>query len=269
MTQGFLLFAHNNEQIPYGLFAVWQARRISKWLGKPASLVADQHTVDKLGTLVNVFDKVIISNTLSSQKKSYGGEQLSFNNVDRCMAWELTPYEETMVVDTDIVIQSNKLNTVWNNAEDILVCRNSNDVFGRKFVGFDYISNHGVKFYWATEFYFKKNDASKVFFDTCNRIKQNYNWYAHVYDITTKYIRNDHVWSMALHELGGKSNSSWATELPFNLYFAIDSDNIIKMEDDLVILHSSNKIRKVKGCDVHTMNKISLLEHIKEELAYE
>ena len=74
---------------------------------------------------------------------------------------------------------------------------------------------------------------------------------------------------MALHELGGKSNSSWATELPFNLYFAIDSDNIIKMEDDLVILHSSNKIRKVKGCDVHTMNKISLLEHIKEELAYE
>ena len=269
MTQGVLLFAHDNEQIPYGLFAVWQAKRISKWLGKPTSLVADQNTIDNLGALVDVFDKIIISNTLSSQKKSYNGQQLSFNNVDRCMAWELTPYEETVVIDTDIVIQSDRLNIVWNNAEDILVCRNSNDVFGRKFVGFDYMSNYGIQFFWATEFYFKKNETSKVFFDTCNRIKQNYNWYAHVYDITTKYIRNDHVWSIALHELGGKANSKWAAELPFNLYFSIDSDSIISMDNDTVVLHGNNKIRKVQGCDVHAMNKQSLIEHVKKELGYE
>jgi hypothetical protein len=266
MTQGFLLFAHDNEQISYGLFAVWQARRISKWLNKPTSLVADQNTIDSLGLLINMFDKVILSDALSSQKKNYNGQQLSFNNIDRCMAWELTPYDETVVIDTDIVIQSNRLNLVWNNAEDMLVCKNSNDVFGRKFVGFNHISNYGIKFFWATEFYFKKNNNSKVFFDMCNRIKKNYNWYAHVYDITTKYIRNDHVWSIALHELGGKANSDWAVQLPFNLYFSVDRDRIIKMEEDSILLHADDKIRKVQGCDVHTMNKFDLIQHIKKEL---
>jgi hypothetical protein len=269
MTQGFLLFAHDNEQIPYGLFAVWQARRISKWLDKPTSLVADQNTINNLGSLIDEFDKVILSDTLSLQKKNYNGQQLSFNNIDRCMAWELTPYDETMVIDTDIVIQSNRLNLAWGNTEDILVCKNSNDIFARKFVGFDYISNYGIKFFWATEFYFKKNKISKAFFDTCNRIKQNYNWYAHVYDITTKYIRNDHVWSMALHELGGQSNSEWATCLPFNLYYSIDKDNIVSMGEDYIILHNHDKIRRVQGCDVHAMNKLSLLQHVNKELGYE
>jgi hypothetical protein len=142
-------------------------------------------------------------------------------------------------------------------------------VFGRKFVGFDNISNYGIKFFWATEFYFKKNEQSKVFFDTCLRIKQQYNWYAHIYDITAKYMRNDHIWSIALHELGGRTNSNWVTELPFNLYFSIDSDSIISMDNDTVILHGNNKIRKVQGCDLHAMNKQSLIEHVKKELGYE
>ena len=269
MTQGFLLFAHDNEQISYGLLAAWQAQRISKWLNKPVSLVADEQTISNLGTLVKMFDKIIVSNSLTTQQKNYNGQKLTFNNVDRCMAWDLTPYQETVIIDTDIVIQSNRLNTVWGHEDDILVCRNSNDVFGRKFVGFDNISNYGIKFFWATEFYFKKNEQSKVFFDTCLRIKQQYNWYAHIYDITAKYMRNDHIWSIALHELGGRTNSNWVTELPFNLYFSIDSDSIISMDNDTVILHGNNKIRKVQGCDLHAMNKQSLIEHVKKELGYE
>ena len=64
MTQGYLLFAHNNEQIPYGLFAVWQAHRIAKWLNKPVSIVTDHKTLDSLKGLESVFDHIIISNNL-------------------------------------------------------------------------------------------------------------------------------------------------------------------------------------------------------------
>jgi hypothetical protein len=266
MTQGYLLFAHNNEQIPYGLFAVWQAKRIIKWLNKPVSLVTDQQTLDSLNGFESIFDRIIISNNLAKQTKSYNGQSLTFNNIDRCMAFDLTPYDETMVIDTDIVIQSDRMNLVWNNENDLLVCRNSNHVFDKKFVGFDWLSNYGIKFFWATEFYFKKTAVSRLFFDQCLEIKEKYNWYAFAFDLTASYIRNDHIWSIALHQLGGKSNSSWATELPYNLFYSLDTDNIISMDQDSVTLFCENKLSKVKGTDVHLMNKFDLLAHVQEEL---
>jgi hypothetical protein len=266
MTQGYLLFAHNNEQIPYGLFAVWQAHRIAKWLNKPVSIVTDHKTLDSLKGLVSVFDHVIISNDLGIQTKNYSGQQLTFNNVDRCMSYDLTPYDETMVIDTDIIIQSDRMNVVWNNIHDILVCKNSNHLFDKKFVGFDWLSNYGIKFFWATEFYFKKNKVSKIFFDRCLEIKEKYNWYAFVYDITASYIRNDHIWSIALHELGGAAGSSWATELPYNLYYSLATDNILSMDDTSVTLLGDDRLSKIKGCDLHAMNKFDLLEQVKKEL---
>jgi hypothetical protein len=262
MTQGVLLFAHDNEQIQYGLLAVWQALRIQKWLDRPVSLVADQNTIDNLGVHKNVFDNIIISNESTNQKKNYNGRQLTFNNIDRSNAWELTPYNETLVIDTDIVIQSDRLNTIWNTTADMLVCRQSTDVFGRPFVNFDKVSAFGVNFIWATEFYFKKNETTNLFFNLCKEIKEKYEWYSYVHGITKKYIRNDHVWSIALHQLNG----DWAMPLPFNLYYTIDRDNIINMTDDSIVLLGDNKVANITRSDVHVMNKFDLLSYVKKEL---
>lgn len=262
MSQGFLLFAHDNEQISYGSMAVHQAKSIHKWLGKPVSIVTDQKTLKMLGSQAEIFDQVILSDVQTNQKKNYNGQQLTFNNTDRCAAWQLTPYEETMIIDTDIIIQSDRMNTVWGADQDLMVCRNCKDIFGRKFAGFDYLSNYGIEFIWATVFYFKKNDLTKVFFDLCNQIKKNYVWYAHVYDITTKYIRNDHVWSIALHELGGRANCRWATKLPFNLFYSLDTDEVFEVDNNSVLIYNKDRIARVTGCDVHVMNKQSLLKKI-------
>ena len=262
MTQGVLLFAHDNEQIQYGLFAVWQALRIRKWLNKSVSIVADQTTIDRLGTHKDVFDNIFISEQLATQKKNYNGCKLTFNNIDRSSAWEITPYDETLVIDTDIAIQSNVLNTVWNNDADLLFCKTSTDAFGRALQGFDRLSITGIDFIWATEFYFKKNKTTKVFFDLCNLIKEQYNWYSHVYGVPRGYIRNDYVWSIALHQLKG----DWCFPLPHNLYFTTDKDNIVSMTDTSVVMLGDQKLVCVNGSDLHIMNKFDLIEHVKKEL---
>lgn len=275
MTQGFLLFAHDNEQISYSLMAAWQAKRITKWLNKPVSIVTDQQSVDNLIALgldpADVFDQVILSNENTTQKKRYQNKEdsqtLTFKNVDRSMSWDLTPYEETIVIDTDIVIQSDRLNTLWNNNEDLLVCRNSTDVFERKFVGFDYLSNYGIHFCWATIFYFKKNETTQIFFNTCKRIKEMYNWFSFVYDLGGGYIRNDHVWSIALHELGGAEANKWALDIPIHLPYTLDRDTLVNMTDDYITVLGDNSLRQLKNIDTHVMNKYTLIEHIKKELA--
>jgi len=268
MNQGFLVFAHDNEQVQYSLLAGWQAKRIHHWLDKPVSIVTDHQTLENLkrSNLDKEFDHIIINDSTSNQKKKYSGQSLSFHNIDRCLSWDLTPYDETIVIDTDIAIQSDRLNTLWNHQDDMLVCRQSNDLFGRKFVGFDYLSNYGIKFYWATICYFKKTYTTKTFFDTCLRIKQNYNWYSYVYDITSNYIRNDHIWSIALHELGGSANSNWVSDIPFNLYYTLDKDNIVSMTDNSVIAFGNDKLAKIADSDLHVMNKFSLLDKIQREL---
>jgi hypothetical protein len=267
MTQGFLLFAHDNEQVHYSLLAVWQARRIRHWLNKPTSIVTDQPSLDNLAVYginpYSEFDHVILSGADTEQKKSYSGNTLTFKNVDRCLAWELTPYDETLVIDTDIAIQSDRLNTVWGSQEDYLICSNSKDVFGRQFPTFNYVNDYGgIKFQWATLFYFKKNQGSKLFFDLCQYIKTNYKEYVKEYGLKDRYLRNDHVWSIAVHQLGGVS-------IPVNLWFITDADQVITMTDDSVVVATTDYVAKIQGQDIHLMNKFNLIRHVKKEMGYD
>ena len=277
MSQGVLLFAHNNEQINYGYLAVWQAKLIKQYLNKPVTLVTDKTTVYDLHNkkLYNkeLFDSVVISDAETDQKRLLGTEWVVFKNVDRCNAYELSPYDETIVMDTDILLQTAKLNLLWNSNADLLVSKDAHDVFDRKYPEFVSLKEHGIDFYWATEFYFKKSDTAKLFFDTCKRVKDNYAWYAILYGMNSSPIRNDHVWSIALHELGGTQNGSWAETIPRALRFSTDKDSILKIDSTGVTLGTSIKdktqVARVSGQDVHLMNKIQLLEVVKKELGVE
>ena len=112
MSQGFLVFAHDNEQIEYGLLALGQAKRIRTFLDKPVSIVLDTKTKNNLDEKYqgwqDHFDKIIDSELLSSQTKRYGdvNNQLTFHNLDRTDAYTLTPYDETIVIDTDVLIHN-------------------------------------------------------------------------------------------------------------------------------------------------------------------
>jgi hypothetical protein len=259
MTQGILLFAHDNEQIQYSLLAAWQARRIHKWLHKPVSIVTDSNSLGTLKhyNLDDVFDHIILSDAETTQQKIYSpGTSLTFKNVNRTDAYQLSPYDETLVIDTDIVIQSDRLNLVWNNIEDYLVCQNCKDILGRHWKALEYVNRTGIKFYWATLFYFRKSDQSKEFFDRCNLIKENYEYYTKKeYYIPDTYIRNDHVWSMAVHELG-------ATTMPFTLWFGTNTDPITAMTQDTVVVNGS----KIARQDVHVMDKFGLMKFVLKEL---
>jgi len=270
MSQGFLLFAHNNEEIDYGVLAAWTAKRISQWLDKPVSLVADKQTIDSLEQkgLAKYFDQIISSEISYTQAKRYRDKQLSFHNYDRCNAWELTPYQETMVIDTDIVIQSSVMNRVWNSRDDLVVCKKSVKAFDLQTTAseFSRLSDPGIDFYWATQFYFRKTEESRVFFETCQWVRANYDWLRNIYGIA-KLLRNDHIWSIALHELGGTQNAAWCATLPWTLIYVIDEINIHSMTNDSITLYNeSSGIRRVHNHDIHVMNKFDLVQLAAKEL---
>lgn len=268
MSQGYLLFAHDNEEIDYALLAAWCAKRIQHWLDRPVSLVADAGTIDKLGSRKELFDQIIESTISLRQSRRYFDRHLSFNNYDRVDAWNLTPYDETVVLDTDIVIQSNIMNQVWGSNESLLLCETCADSFDiyNSSPAFLRLNEYGINFFWATQFYFRKDQESKKFFQTCEWIRQNYKWLSSVYGVDSRLIRNDYIWSIAAHMLDIRSRLPWTLLYSTGMHSG-DKINIHAMTDDTIILYNQSfGVRKISSRDIHVMNKFDLQTFAEQEM---
>ena len=274
MSRGILLFAHNTPNTNYALMAAWTALRVEKYLGVPVALVTDQESVTSLKQLglgpYTIFDHIIYSVEVSDQKRPLGDQWVPFRNTDRVNAYDLTPFDETLVIDTDIAIASDRLNKVWGSERELLVSLNAQDVLGRVHKGFDYLKDHGVPFYWATECYFRKGHESQAFFNHCRRVKENYAWASIVYGVPNSPLRNDHVWSIALNELGGRVGSSWANVIPGTLTYSMDRDRVIDLGPDSATILGQDKnkhrLARVVKQDLHIINKFDLMPLIMKEL---
>jgi hypothetical protein len=267
MTQGFLLFAYNNEEVDYGLMAVWTAQRIQQYLNRSVSLVTDYVTKQKLDDSIpnwqTNFDQVILKESSATQTKRYVDRQLTFHNLNRTDAWDITPYDETIVIDTDIVIQSSQLNKLWGYQSDLVVCDLSTDLYGVKDAEFTWVNEKSIKFFWATVFYFKKTADSRLFFEHCRYIKENYNWFRHVYDLYDGPVRNDFIWSVAIHSLGGQANNTWVDTIPWNTLHSNYEDRLLELTDNSIKFLTKKGLCKIKELDVHVMNKFDLIDKIK------
>lgn len=267
MSQGILLFAHNNEQVDYGLMAYWCATRIVKHLSVGVSLVTDNATATRLDNSKpewrSLFDKIILQDSHAIHTKRYGhaDNQLTFHNLDRIDAYKLTPYDETILIDTDIVIQTSTLSKLWGSDQDFIVCDRSTDLYGQTPDEFKWASDRSIKFYWATVFYFKKSEASELFFNTCKWVKSNYNWLSYAYELPASPIRNDFIWSIALHTLNHPANT-----IPYNLLHSNFEDRLLEMSVNSTKFLTPAGLCKVDS-DVHVFNKFDLLEQINKELS--
>ena len=72
----------------------------------------------------------------------------------------------------------------------------------RKLEEFDYIKNTGIKFYWATCFYFKKTEETKIFFDLLKHI-QKINSNTEKFIIQIKLLGTIYLFSIGIHMMNG------------------------------------------------------------------
>ena len=68
MTKGVLLFASNNKSIDYVKQAIFLAKRISKYMDLPTSIVTDTDIESMYPNDVDVFDYIIHSNDMNKVK---------------------------------------------------------------------------------------------------------------------------------------------------------------------------------------------------------
>ena len=283
MTNGVLMFAHNNQEIDYGMMAYVSARYVEKYLKVPVSLVTDSGTVnwlDKNNTnFKNTFDKIILTDELTPShtqlRRFHDGsidyKKANFNNGFRVKSYDFSPYDKTLVIDTDVLIRNDRLKNVWNSNTDFMIDSKHIDILNtRNSIDFNRVSEYTVDFYWATIFYFEKTEWTRTLFDLCQHICENYEYYRFVYQIPAPLMRNDYVFSIAIHIMNGFNNKSFPQSLPSKLYYTIDSDVLqqVNSTGDLVFLVQKENIlgeytlAKTTNQNVHIMNKFSFNRNI-------
>ena len=269
MTRGVLIFAQNNSEIDYAKISLFAAKRVKKYLNVPVSLVTDSKDwlLASQPDAVEVFDNIITIWTDTDQTKQFydgtlSSKTLVWKNLSRSDCYNLTPYDETLVIDSDYIISSDNLSNIWNNKHDFLIYSNSFDLAQwRDDSSFRYLNQHSIPFYWATAFYFKKTTATWAFFDLIKNIKLNWNYYRLLYNIDSTIFRNDFAFSIAIHMMG----EDFAATLPGKMNYILDRDILLDIDKSKLKFLVEKKnyngeytAVKTSNIDVHVMNKYSL-----------
>lgn len=283
MTQGVVLFAQNNHSVDYVKQAIFCAKKIKKHLNLPVAIATDnvQYLKETYPYYQKYFEHVIELEWKECKQKrifrdgTMSDRDLEWRNHDRGTVYDITPFEETLVMDTDFIVGNDIFLNAFNTPDDFLLYRYVTDLnHDREDKNlFDKISDRSVDMYWATVFYFKKTTQNKVLFDLINHIKENWLYYRLVYQIPDITYRNDFSFSIAIHILNGHQTSNWPKTMPGNLWFTTDADILLKLNDESYTFLIDKKdwkghynINQISNVNIHIMNKFSLDREISKVL---
>lgn len=279
MTKGILMFAHNGPEIDYGTMAIIAGGLAKKHLLLPVSLVTDKWTIEWLketnmfSRAEEVFDKIIeVEKPRTNNKRKlhdgFNGQVVPFVNSNRYSVYDLTPYDKTLLIDTDYLIFSNALNQYWDIDASVMMSSSMNDITGERAGVLDKrVSETGIHMFWATTVMFDKSPHSKFFFQLVDFIKDNYRYYADLFRFDSRQYRNDIAFSIAKHILNGFETELVYTLPPVRTVFDKDVLQSVDVNGKLTFLidQPNNSgtywAASTKDLDVHIMNKQSILRH--------
>jgi hypothetical protein len=276
MKKGILIFAHNNPEVDYALHAIIAGGLASKNLKVPASLVTDDSTEEWMKTsgiydkAKSVFENIILVDRpqTDNTRKLYDGVEnkvVPFVNANRCSAWDLTPYDRTLLIDSDFLIFSDRLAQYWDVEEDFLISKAINDIVDIDRLGVHdrYISDTGVHLFWATTIMFTKNEYSKSVFNMVDFVRNKYGYYGDLFRFSSRQYRNDISFSVAKHILDGFETNATMSLPP--VLTALDRDMLSEVTDTGLLkflvsptLNDNYCLASTKGLDIHIMNKSSI-----------
>jgi hypothetical protein len=262
MTTGALLYAFDGD-ICYTAFAIECAKRIKKYLDIPVSLVTDSMPHS------NVFDQVILLDKQFSKNRRWWADiedTTSWLNHSRSRAQELSPYDRTLLLDVDYVVQSDLLGSLLESSQEFFAHKSARSIqlpdtryqtFGTK----------NTDMWWATVVVFDRSKFSRDVFEIWQMVESNYRYYADFFGFNAKQFRNDYALSIALLVANGGVVPA-CCEIPWPLMNVDPEIAIEKCQDHIKTFYSTTDRTQKKyhrlelsNQDLHIMGK-SYLEQV-------
>lgn len=244
MSRGVVIFATDSQEIKYTDLAKWSRKRIEQHLDLPVT---------------------IVSNTPASNNQRWFDDfeaNVSWSNFDRCQAFDLSPYDQTLVLDADYVVGSDCLRSLFESGQSFLCHDHAHDVTAQSDA--DHLNSFGkfrMPMAWATVMYFDRSDHARAIFQFMKMVQDNWLHYRNIYQFSNMLYRNDFALSIALTVLNGY-RIDWPS-IPWSL-LSIEPRHTLekKDENEFRVMYQDQKNRQryvtLKNCDFHAMGKKSL-----------
>lgn len=244
MTKGILLFCFDTVDHEYHRILERCVHLIKKNLQLEITVVTDFDTYKKLKPLGFVNYKFIDPEPGNTRK----GQE--WKNVDRHMAYELSPYDVTLVMDIDYLPFSDNLRQLLDTKYDFLISKTAYDLTDRN--SFDLSRQSMIDMVWATVFVFKKGHKSKLLFDMIKYVKSYYKYFLDLYRISDPKFRNDYAFAIALQQANGFLDYD---TIPLRLATLPPDCKVVKYGDNGIAWQFKDQINYIVDQDVHVLNK--------------
>lgn len=240
--------------------AQWSARRIRRHLDIPVAVVTDCQDRER----TQGFDRVIVADATSGGTRWFEdyASTVSWHNAGRVDAFNLTPWDHTLVLDADYVVCSDQLNRLWDSGTDFLCHREAWDTKnGQLLDGLNTYGRVKMPMWWATVMCFKRTNFSQYVFDAMTMVRENWQHYRDLYHIDRATYRNDFALSIALGIVSGHTNT--VDEIPWGLASVLPDTELDQLDDDYFTMRykDSNGVLRgvgISGTDFHAMGKAHL-----------
>jgi len=271
MSRGALLFAFNNPKYDYYAMAEYTAKRINHFLNIPVTLVTDESSIPNKPNYK--FDDVICIDADKSNKRSWSKKDTGmWINKGRYHAYELSPYDETLLLDVDYVVNSNQLLKVFDTIDDF-GCHNNVSFLMQPDAEQEMLSRYSYNTLWATVVGFRKTNRCKQIFECLEMVQNNYEHYANLHNFISHMFRNDYALTLAVRIANGHVLLPRDT-IPWNLLHIGNNTQLVANNKDsynteYTVFYDNwkkGKIKKeyivIKDLDFHVLNKKLFVELI-------
>ena len=244
MSKGVLTFCINTEFYRYDKIALKTLPLFVNNLGIPVTVVTNTETRKHLMDIPGVDYKLIENQT----GNSIDGKP--WHNLDRHRAYELSPYDRTILVDLDYFCFTNNLLSLLESDDDIIVHDKVHDVSGNG--QYDFRNQSSIPMVWATLIIFRKTPKAKAVFEMVQYIKTHYDHFCNLYRIGFRNFRNDYAFAIALNQLGGFTKYP---VLPTKLATLPASAKVTGFDEHGLTWQTTTQIGRIEKMDVHVIDK--------------
>jgi hypothetical protein len=243
-SKGVVLFAFNTN-IDYVQIAIRAARLIQHTLKLPVTLITDRAVQSRYLDQVIVVPNLIENNLRGNL----------WRNCDRYRAYELSPYNTTLLIDADYLMLDQSLLKLFDQDFDYRIMS-----YNQNFEGdwAEPMGTVGLIYQWATAILFNKTPKSKMLFDLVARIQKNYSYYAKLYHTKNMGFRNDYAFTMANNILNGYTQEL-DQGIPWKMLSIQQVLKSITIDNNLITVKTKDKAYLLAQQNIHILDKNYLL----------
>lgn len=247
-SKGVILIAYNTDQTDYITIAEKSARLVKKYLNLPICLITDIDVKNE------IFEQVINLSNDTTNYRSGLIKSSNWKNKNRYLAYSLSPFDTTLLLDTDYLVLSESLSKLIDTTIDYQILSYNNYINSTS----EKLGPMSLPTIWATIVIFNKTIKSELLFQLVGRIQRNYSYYCKLYNIQANNFRNDFAFTIANNIINGYT-ANLKNVIPFSITTFDNYITNLELKNNNIIIKNTEKAWVFPKHDIHIMDKNYLL----------